>query len=62
MPSVRSRDVVCAEWPYIRRFEHLLQLLDLVDDAFNVHAFPIISQKARMGQTIDWESFAVGNP
>jgi hypothetical protein len=38
MPSIRSRDLVCAEWPYIRRFEDFLQLLNLVNDAFNVHA------------------------
>jgi hypothetical protein len=37
VPSVRRRDIACAEWPYIRRFEHFLQLLDVVDDAFNVH-------------------------
>ena len=38
VPSICSRDVACAEWPYIRRFEHLLKLLDVVNDAFNVHA------------------------
>ena len=24
MPSIRRRDVACAEWPNIRRFEHFL--------------------------------------
>jgi hypothetical protein len=24
VPSIRSRDVAWAEWPYIRRFEHFL--------------------------------------
>jgi hypothetical protein len=24
MPSIRSREVACAEWPNIRRFEHFL--------------------------------------
>jgi hypothetical protein len=38
VPSIRSRDVACAEWPDIRRFEHFLQLFDIVNDAFNVHA------------------------
>jgi hypothetical protein len=38
MPPIRSREVACAEWPTIRRFEHFLQLLNLVNDAFNVHA------------------------
>ena len=35
--SIRSRGVSCAEWPRIRRFEHFLYLLDLVNNAFNVH-------------------------
>src|SRR5580692_7031690 len=38
MPSIGSRDVACPEWPDIRRFEHFLYLLDLVNNAFNVHA------------------------
>jgi len=42
--SIRSRDVGCAEWPRIRRFEHLLYLLDFVNNAFNVHA----SQSSRL--------------
>jgi hypothetical protein len=38
VPSIRGRDVAWTEWPYIRRFEHFLKLLDVVNDAFNVHA------------------------
>ena len=38
MPSIRSRDVACAEWPDIRCFEHFLKLLDFVNNAFNVHS------------------------
>jgi hypothetical protein len=38
VPLICSRDVAWAEWPYIRRFEHFLKLLDVVNDAFNVHA------------------------
>jgi len=38
VPSIGSRDVAWAERPYIRRFEHFLKLLDVVNDAFNVHA------------------------
>src|ERR1017187_2473873 len=38
VPSVGSRDVACAERPNIRRFEHFLLLLDVVNDAFNFHA------------------------
>ena len=41
MPSIRSPEVACAERPDIRRFEHLLELLNLVNDAFNVHVVPI---------------------
>ncbi len=41
MSAIRSRDVAWAEWPYIRRFEHFLELLDVVNDAFNVHSVPI---------------------
>ena len=37
VPSIRSRDIARAEWPNIWRFEHFLQLLNLVNDAFNVH-------------------------
>jgi hypothetical protein len=24
VPSIRSREIACAEWPNIRRFEHFL--------------------------------------
>jgi hypothetical protein len=41
VPSIRRGDVACAEWPNIRRFEHFLYLLDLVNDAFSVHAVSI---------------------
>jgi hypothetical protein len=41
VPSICSSDVACAEWSNIGRFEHLLQLLNLVNDAFNVHSVPI---------------------
>jgi len=44
--SIRSGDVGCAEWPRIRRFEHFLYLLDVVNDAFNVHA-PQSSRRKR---------------
>jgi hypothetical protein len=45
VPSIGSRDVACAEWSNIRRFEHLLQLLDVVNDAFNVHSVPISNMR-----------------
>jgi len=38
VPSIRRRDVACAERPNIRCFEHFLELLDVVNDAFHVHA------------------------
>ncbi len=37
MPSVRSRDIACAEGPDIQGLEHFLKLLDVVNNAFNVH-------------------------
>ena len=41
MPSIRSRDVACAERSNVGSFEHLLQLLDVIDDALNIHAGPV---------------------
>jgi len=41
VPAIGSRDVACAERPDVRRFEHFLQLLNLVDDAIGVHFVPI---------------------
>ena len=52
MPSISGRQVTCAEWPNIRRFEHLLELLDLVNDAFNVHTVSISDQKDYGGQML----------
>jgi hypothetical protein len=37
VPSIGGSDVACAEWPNIWRFEHFLYLLNVVNDAFNVH-------------------------
>ncbi|MGD0988930.1 MAG: hypothetical protein ABR874_14040 [Candidatus Sulfotelmatobacter sp.] len=37
VPSIGGRNIACAEWPDIRRFEHFLYLLDVANDAFNVH-------------------------
>ncbi len=48
VPSIRSREVACTEWPYVRRSEHLLYLLNVVDDAFNVHAFTISNISGEM--------------
>jgi hypothetical protein len=39
--SIGSRDVACTEWSNIWRFEHFLDLLDFVNDAFNVHSVSI---------------------
>ena len=36
--SIRRRDVGCTQRSNIRRFEHFLKLLDVVNDAFHVHA------------------------
>ena len=37
VPSIRGRDIGFLEWPDIRSFEHLLQLLDFINYAFNIH-------------------------
>lgn len=37
VPSVRSGDIAGAERADIRSLEHLLELLDVVDNAFNIH-------------------------
>jgi hypothetical protein len=39
VPSIGSRDITCGERPDIGRFKHFLQLLNVVNDALNVHAF-----------------------
>jgi hypothetical protein len=41
VPAIVSHDVAWAEWPNIRRFEHFLYLLNLVNDTFGVHSVPI---------------------
>jgi hypothetical protein len=48
--SVRSRNVACAKGPNVRRFEHFLQLLDIVNGAFNVHAsqYPTERQEGQL--------------
>ena len=38
VPSISSRDVACAQRSNVRRFEHFLYLLNIVNDAFNVHS------------------------
>lgn len=45
--TIRSRDVAGAEGANVRRFEHFLELLDVINDAFNVHVSP--SSKKRHG-------------
>jgi len=37
VPSIRGRDIGFLKRPDIGSLEHLLQLLDLVNYAFNVH-------------------------
>jgi len=54
--SISSRDVACAEWPNIRRFEHFLKLLDIVNDAFNVHAVSISDRSTLMVKQADMKS------
>lgn len=45
MPAIRSRDIGCAAWSAVRCFEHFLQLLDVINDAFNVHGSQSSSRK-----------------
>jgi len=53
--SIRSRDVGCAEWPRIRRFEHFLYLLDFVNNTFNVHTSQSSSTKCEcVKRKRDW--------
>ena len=47
VPSICSRDVAGAERSDVRRFEHFLELFNVVNDAFNVHA-PQSSRKRRL--------------
>jgi hypothetical protein len=44
VPSIGGEDVACAEWSNIRRFEHLLKLRNLVDNAFSVHPSQYLTQ------------------
>jgi hypothetical protein len=43
-------DQSCGKRPNIRRFEHFLQLLDVVNDAFNIHAsqYPLPAPPTRV--------------
>ena len=41
VPPICSRYIIWAEWPYIRSFEHLFELLDFINDAFNVHLLTV---------------------
>jgi len=42
VPAIGGSNVALGERTNVRSFEHLLKLLDVVDDAFDVHAVPII--------------------
>jgi len=37
MPSIRGRNIACAEGPDVRCLEHFFKLLDVSNNAFNVH-------------------------
>lgn len=47
MPSIRSTHIGGGERPDIRRFEHLLKLANVVDNAFNVHFDHSITNQAK---------------
>jgi hypothetical protein len=37
VPSICGRDVGFPEWSNVGTFEHLLKLLDIIDDALDIH-------------------------
>ena len=37
MPSICRSDIGCPEWSDVGTFEHLLELLDVMNDALNIH-------------------------
>ena len=43
--SIRRRDIACAEWPNVRSFIQLFELLDLIDNPLDVHAMISIAEK-----------------
>ena len=43
-PSIGGRDVSCTEWSNVRRVEHFLDLLNFVNDAFDVHGSQYLTQ------------------
>jgi len=50
VPPIGCTDVAGAEWPDVSCFVHLLQLLDVVNDPFDVHSVSMITQEPGMGQ------------
>ena len=38
MPSIGGRDIACAKGANVRSLEHFLKLLNVVNDALDVHA------------------------
>jgi hypothetical protein len=47
VPSICSSDVGFPEWSDVGTFEHLLKLLDVMNDALNIH--PEQYNEARLG-------------
>jgi len=45
VPSIRRRDIACAEWSNVRSFIQLFELLNLIDDPLDVHATISIAEK-----------------
>ena len=56
VPSIGSRDVACAQRPNVRRFEHFLKLLNLPNDAFNVHSVSISNMSVAIVKRDDYHS------
>lgn len=51
VPSIGGRDVACAKWPDIGSLKHLFQLLDVINDAFNVHRYQYSPRKEALRDT-----------
>ncbi|HTU40917.1 MAG TPA: hypothetical protein VMF10_04370 [Candidatus Aquilonibacter sp.] len=62
MPSICSGDIACAEWSNVRRFEHFLKLLDVANDALNIHSVSISNMStATVKRKLHWPLFNLWN-
>ena len=62
MPSIRDGDIACAEWPDVRGLKHLLQLLDVIDNALNIHATAVYRTNFWRRKALEWARLRNGTP